>query len=166
MKKNRSQISPKVKQRNILCRTLPPHLVCQISGWYIYFRQIFSPESVSVDDAIFRTAIWSISRHRTEIKMTFLESWDQICWETRIFYSKIAIQKFELIWPEVDLILFCRWLASGQIKNGFDFWILHAKVTVNHVLHARKKIFWFWWSFVTWPWPVLSMTRVLTGYLH
>ena len=102
-KKIKPKYPKKIKTRNIGCRTLPPHLVYQILGWYIYFRQIFSPETVSVDDAIFRTAIWSISRHRTEIKMAFLKSSDQICWETRILYSKIAVRKFDLTWPELTL---------------------------------------------------------------
>ena len=78
----------KNQKRNVWYRTLPRRLVCQISGWYIYFVQTFSPETVSVDDVIFRTAIWSISRHRTEIIMTFLESYYQSGWEKHIFIRK------------------------------------------------------------------------------
>ena len=32
-------------------------------------------------------------------------------------------------------------LHGVRLQNGLDFWILRAKVTINHVPHARKRIF-------------------------
>ena len=69
-------------------RTMPGHLVRQRSGWYIDFRQTYGTRTVSIDDVIFQTAILSIFRHSTAIKMTFLESWDQIGSLTHIVYMK------------------------------------------------------------------------------
>ena len=57
----------------VCCRTMLGHLACQISGWYIYFWQTYSPKIISVGDVIFLIAILINSRHHTEIKMTFLE---------------------------------------------------------------------------------------------
>ena len=59
------------KFHTICCRPIPRHIECQISGWCIHFWQAYSPKTVFVDDVIFQTASLSISRHCTEIKMTF-----------------------------------------------------------------------------------------------
>ena len=149
-----------------MAESIPGHLACQISGWYIYFLQTYSPKIVFVDDLIFQTVILSIFRHRTEIKMTVLESWYQTGSETCIFYSKISIWEFDLFDPGLTWPFPVVDWHGVRLLNGFDFWILRSKKTINHVLHARKN--WFWWPFVTWPWPwpVLRMALMLTGYLH
>ena len=142
-----------------------------ISAWYNYlFWQTYSPKTVSVDDVIFSNCNFEHFRHRTEIKMPFLEFRDQTGLETHILCSKIAIWKFGFMWPRADLSLLCPWLAWSPLQNGFDFWILRAKVTINNVPHARKGIFYsgdLSLRFMTWPqpWPVLSMTLMLAEYL-
>ena len=47
-----------------------------------------------------QTTILSISRYRTEIQMTFLESWDQSGSEAHIWYLKN--QKIDHMWHGVD----------------------------------------------------------------
>ena len=102
----------------------------------------FSPRTISVDDAIFQTAILSISRHHTEINLSVFENGVQIGSETCIFYSKISIRKFDLACdPRLTWPLSVNYLHWVRFQNGFDFWILRAKVTINHVPHARKTIF-------------------------
>ena len=148
------------------------HLACQISDWYVYFCQTYSANILSVDDVIFLTAILTTSRLRTEIKMTFfLESGDQTGSETHIFYSKITIRKFTLCDLGLTRSFSVEDLHGARLQNGFDFWILREKVTINHVLRARKRIFDSAgpsWSFLTWPWPwlILGITLMLTGYLQ
>ena len=101
--------------------------------------------------SLFHTAILSICRHCTEIK-TFLECWDQTSPKMYVFWninSKIwryVTRGRPYPSPVVDL-------HGVRLQNGFEFWILRAKVTINHVLACPKESFWFWWLFVAWPWP-------------
>ena len=91
---------------------------------------------------LFQTAILNISGYRIEIKMTFLESLDQTGLETQIFYSKVSIRKFNLMWPGVDLTLLCRWLAWNQITKWLLF--LNATRRSDHKSCAvcpKKRIF-------------------------
>ena len=159
------------KKRAICCRSMPGHLACQISGSCIYFWQTYSPKTASVDDVIFQTAILSISGHRPEINMTFLESWDQTGSKTHILFSKNQLKNLTLCDPGLTRPFSVVDLHGVRLQNGLEFWILRAKVTINHVSHARKRVFDSGdvsWPFVTWPWPwpVLSMALMLTGYLH
>ena len=62
-------------------------------------------------------SILSISRHRTKIKMTFLEDWDKIGSEPYMFIRKKSIRKFDLMLPGVDPTLLFRRLALSQIAN-------------------------------------------------
>ena len=120
---------------------MPGHLACQISGWYIYFWQTYSPKTVSVDDVIFSNSILSILRHRREIKILF---WNPKINLVNIHISFIRKTQFENLtlcdpgltrpFPVVDL--YGVWL-----QNGLNFLILRAIVTINHVPHARKRIF-------------------------
>ena len=41
------------KYRKICCRSMPGHIACWTSGWYVYFWQTYSPKTVSIDDVIF-----------------------------------------------------------------------------------------------------------------
>ena len=148
---------------------MPVHLAYQISGWYIYFLQRYSPKHYPLKTLFFQTAILSISRYHKEIKMTFLESWDQTGSKSHIFIRQN--RKFDLMWPRVDRLFSVVDLHGIRLQKGFDFWMLHTKVTINHVPHARKRILNFCdfsWPFVTWPWrwPILSMSLMLTQYLH
>ena len=120
-----------------------------MSGWYIYFWQTHSPRTASIDGVIIQTAILSISGHCTETKMAFFGILRSYWFRNTHFYSKIPSRKFDLTWPDVDLILL-------RLQNGVDFLIM--RVTTNHVPNTRKRIL-FWWPFVTWrwPWPVLSV---------
>ena len=34
------------------------------------------------------------------------------------------------------------WLAWFRLQNGSEFWIIRVKVTINHVLQARKILIW------------------------
>ena len=105
------KISQTFEKRNICCITISGHMAYNILGWYIRFRQTYSPKTVFVDDVIFQTANLSISRHRKDIKMTFLESWEQTGSETRIFIRKCQSENLTFIWPEVNQTILYRWLA-------------------------------------------------------
>ena len=51
-------------------------------------------------------------------------------------------------------------LHRVRVQNGLNFWILRAKLTINHVPHARKRIFDsvdLSWPFVTWLDPVPNL---------
>ena len=71
--RKKSNIFKIFKNQHTCCRTIPRHLVCQISGFYIYFWQTYNTKTVSVD-TVLDTAIFSIYIYRTEIKMTIVES--------------------------------------------------------------------------------------------
>ena len=90
--------------------------------------------------SFFQTAILSISRHCTEIKKDIFvilrSNWFR---NTHFLFEKIenlTLCDRGLTWPfsVVDLHGF-------RLQNGFNFWILREKVTINHVPHARKRIF-------------------------
>ena len=57
------------------------------------------------------------------------------------------------IWPYVTRGL--TWpftvvdLHVVRLQNGFEFWILRPKVTIKTCAACPKKIFWNWWTFVT-----------------
>ena len=68
------------------------------------------------------------------------------------------------VWPDPSLLLT---FMGSDCKMQRFFLNLRAKVTINHVLHARKKR--FWWPFVTFrdlTLTLLSVTPLLTGYLY
>ena len=135
------------------------------------FGKLMAQKPHPLMTSFFETAILSISSHRTETKMVFLESWDQIGSETHIFYSKIPIWKFDRRWPEVNSALLCRWLAwAAKLLNGFDFWIIRAKVTVKSCVACPKKECLTLVTFHDLSWPDLdpcpylhTMTLKLTG---
>ena len=78
-------------------------------------------------------SIFSIYRHRTEIRMTFWNPMITLVQKHTIFIrKKKSIQKFDLKWPGVDL-------HEVWLQNDLDLWIPRAKVTINHVPHARKE---------------------------
>ena len=110
------------KKRTICCITMPGHLTCQISGRYIsIFGKHVAQKPYPWMMSFFHIAILSISRHRTKIKMTFLEFGDQTGSEINILYSKKIIRKFDLMWPGVDPTLPCRWISSSQIAKWRRF---------------------------------------------
>ena len=144
-------------------------------SWYIYFCETHvAPQTISIDDVVFSRCDFQYF-WRSEVKMPFLEYLDKNSWKRNIFYSKISIRKFEhcdtgLTWPfsVVDL-------HGVRSENGFDFWFFRAKVTIDHVPHARKRILILvtfrdvLWRFVTWPWSWPDdpyITLMLTGYLQ
>ena len=122
------------------------------------FWQTYSPKLYSLMTPFFQTAILSISRYRTGIKMTFLGILRPNWFRNTLFYSKISIWKFNLIWHGVDLTLRRCWLAWSQIANGFDFLILRSKRTITMCHMPEKKNFWFWWPFVPFRYLTLTLT--------
>ena len=164
------------KSRAMCCRTTPEDLVCQMSGRYVYIWHIwqqkpYRPKTVFVVDVIFRTAILSISRHRTEIKRHFWHPGIKLVQKHTFFIQKYEFQNLTLYDSGLTRPFFFVDLHGVRLQNSFDFWILRAEVTMNHVPHTRKRIFDFGelsWPFVTWPWHwrVFSMTLMLTGYLQ
>ena len=116
----------------------------------------------------FQTVILSISRHCTDIKITFLESSDQPGSETHIFIRRSQFGKLTLCDPGLTHPFSVVNLHGVRLQYGLDFWVIRAKVAINNVLHAKKTFFLFLWPFVTWPWPwlVLSMALMLRGYLR
>ena len=70
--------------------------------------------------SLFQIAILSISRHRTGIKMTFLESWDQTDSETRLFLRNL-FENLTLCGP-VLIRPFSVFGSHGvRLQNGLDF---------------------------------------------
>ena len=85
---------PKIFKISKKVHVVQPHL----GIWHAKFQSDISifdkhieQKPYSLITAFFQTAICSISRHRTEIKMTFLESWDQTPRNTH-FYSKYEFE--------------------------------------------------------------------------
>ena len=116
-----------------------------------------------------QAAILSIFMHRTEIKMTFLNPEIKLVQKTHFWFEKK--RNFDMLWPGFDPILLCCWLSWTQIAKWPRFVNSTCKIDYKSCAACPKKTFWFVdlsWPFVTWswPWPVLSMTFMLTGYLH
>ena len=72
--------------------------------------------------------------------MTFLESWDQTGSETQTSHA-IIIKNLTLYGPMLTRPFSAVDLHGVRLQNGLDFWIIRAKVTINHVRHSRKIIF-------------------------
>ena len=112
-----------------MLETIPGHLACQISETY-------SPKMVSVDDVIcFKLQFWAFLelnnknyileiRRSNWFKNTFL-------FENTNSKNLACDLRLSRDWPDPPL-----WLTGmGPIANGFDFWIIRAKVT-----QAQKRI--------------------------
>ena len=135
-----------------------------------FFWQRYSPKTVSVDDVIFffklrfgafldiaptKNGIFSILRPNQFINTYFFRRYQ--C-ENLILYDP------GLTWP--FYVADFQWVI---LQNGFDLWILLAKLTTKHV--PLPDFFLILWPFVTFSdktltRPVLSMTLMLTGYLQ
>ena len=128
-------------------------------------KHIGNPNSVFVDEVIFflnrsskklprqriRNFLLSIYRHHTKIKRTFLDSWEQTSSETHLFYSKISIRKFDLLWPGLTWLFSVVDLHGVKLQNGFDFF--NSTCKGDHKAYAAFPIFFILvkWPFVTWP---------------
>ena len=141
----------------ISCRTLPRHLACPISDWYVCLANI-QPKNRIRWWLIFKTAILSISRRHTGIKKTFLESWDQTGSETHIFLFKNTNSK---IWPYATRgwptfsVKTCM-KSDCRTASIFEFCL---KSDYKSCGACLKKNFWFWW----WPFvPFRGLTLTLT----
>ena len=156
------------KKRKICCKTMPGDIEFKIPGWCIYFWQTYGLKTVFIEkfDEKIQTAILSISRHRTEIKTTLLEYWDQNSSETHIFYSKMSIQKFYLEltlygpgvdrgWSGSSLSLACMESDCKMVS------ILNSTRKSDHKSYAAcpKKNFWSWWHFVNFHDLTLTLFR-------
>ena len=76
--------------------------------------------------SFFQTVIWSISRHRTVIKMTFLEFWNQTGSETHIFTRKKIHSKIWSYvtrgWSDPSLSLTCM-ESDCKMASSFEFYV-------------------------------------------
>ena len=97
------------------------------------FDKRIAQEPYSLVTALFQIAIFSISRHRTEIKMAFLEYWDQTPRNTH-FYSKYEFKNLSLYDPgltrpffvsiwKFTAIAFYNWVGLGLFWFLWFFWI-------------------------------------------
>ena len=69
--------------------------------------------------------------------MTFWESWEQTGSETHIFIRKYQFENLILCNPRLTWSFSVVDLHGVRLQNGFDFRILRAKLTINHVPHVR-----------------------------
>ena len=142
------------------------HTACQISCWYIYLWQAYGPKTVSVDDVIFRTAILSISRHCTEIKITFFWNPEIKLVQKHTFLNrKYKFENLTLCDPGLTQpfsVVDFHWVG---LQNGFNFWIPRSKMTTNMCCMPEKEflnlaIF----CDLTLTLTSFSMTLMLTGF--
>ena len=102
------------------------------------------------------------SPHRRRKLMAYFESWGNSEQETRAFYVKILIWKFDLIWPD--------WPPSKARLddviglNDCHHRYLRAKWPRKQVSHGMFVTSILWWPFVTWPRLFVNMPFVLTQY--
>ena len=115
--------------------------------------------TLSVDYVIFQTSILSISRHRREIKMTFLESWDQAGSETHVFlFENTNSKTWPYVtrgWPDPSLSL----TRMGQITKWLRFLNYTCKSDYKSCAACPKKNFWSSWPFVTFRDLTLILAR-------
>ena len=119
----------------------------------------------------FQTTNLSISKNRAEINIFFwILRWH---WFRNIhfLFENKTIRKFDLMWPNVDSTLLFRWLVWGQIAKWHQFFNSTRKSDCKSCAAWPKNNYLFWWPFMTfvtwhWPWPLLSMAFIFTGYLH
>ena len=143
-----SKFSKVSKNRIHFCSTLPCRIACQISGWYTYFWQTYSPKPYFWW-RYFQTAIWSISRHRTEIKWHFWNSEIELAQKHMLFVRKYQFDNLNLCDPGLTLPFSIVDFLGVRLQNGFDFWILRAKMPKKRVPHARTRVFEF--GDLSWP---------------
>ena len=151
---------------------MPEHLSCHFSCCYIYFWQIYSPKTVSVEHAnIFKLRFGEFLDIARKWKWYFWNAEIKLAQKHTFFVRENQFENLALCDPGLTRPFSVVGLYGVNLQDGPDFWILRAKVTINHVLHARKRFFYsgdISWPFVTWPWPwpVLSMALMFIGHLH
>ena len=72
------------------------------------------------NDVIFWNSIFGISNCRTTKQMTFLESWDKTGQDIYLLERKFRFSKFDLFWPELDLILGQMW---KWVSPSIEFYV-------------------------------------------
>ena len=137
---------------------MPGHLACQISDWYIYFGKHVAQKPHLLMTSFCQTATLSISRHRTQLKMTFLESWEQTGSEKHIcFIRKWQFKNLAWCDPGLTWLTPCRWRAWSQIAKLLRFLNSMCKSDHKSCIACPKRFFLFWWprdlSWLLMAWP-------------
>ena len=140
----KNSISKIFKSKNTCCRTIYGHLLWQISGWNINFCKHIAQNPIRWWRHFFKLQFWAficiaqkLKWHlwNTEVKLV-----QQHTQHTLFIYSKIPIRKFAWCDPRLTWLFSVVDLRDVRLQNGFSFWILSAKVTINHVPSHRKKL--------------------------
>ena len=105
------------------------------------FGKCIAKNPYSLMTSSIQASIQRIFKHCTEIKTTFLESSDQTGSETQTFYSKNQFENFTLCDPGLTRHFSVLNCMVSDCKMASFFVIIRAKVTINHVPHARKSTF-------------------------
>ena len=63
----------------------------------------------------------------------------------------MSIRKFDLMWPNADLTLLCRWLAWGQVAKWLQFSNSTCKSGHKSCATCPKKIFFYNFGDLLWP---------------
>ena len=134
------------------------------------FGKHIAPKPNLLMTSFFRLQFWAFLDPTQKQKWPFWNPEIKLV-QKHSFYSKIPIQKFAFMWPEVVLTLLCHWLTWGEIAKWYRFLNSTCKIGYKSCAACPKNNFWFWWlswHFVTWswPWPVLCMIFMLTWYLY
>ena len=124
------------------------------------FGKHIAPKPNLLMTSFFRLQFWAFLDPTQKQKWPFWNPEIKLV-QKHSFYSKIPIQKFaflcgpRLSWPfsVIDL-------RGVRLQNGIDFWILRAKLAINHVPHARKIIL-ILVTFVTFRDLILTLTSTL-----
>ena len=98
--------------------------------------------------SFFQTAILSIPKHRTGIKKLLFPRIQGSNWYRNEIFENANSEIWLYVtrgWPGPSMSFTC----VGSDLKWLSFWILQAKVTINHVPHAWKGFFYF--SDLSWP---------------
>ena len=160
----------KIFKKRITCfKVMPGHLAYQVLGWYIYFWQTYSPKTIFVDDVIFSNYDFehclTSHRNKSDILGILRSDW----FRNTHFYSKISIQNFYLTymtrgWPDPSLSLTCMW-SDCKMASIFEFYV-QKRPLITCRMPQNELLILVTFRDLTWPWSVLSMTPMLTGYLQ
>ena len=118
-----------IKKRKICGRNMPGNIPCQISGWYIYFWQTYSPKTVSVYDVIFSNCdlehFLTSHRNKNDIFAILNSNWLKNTKNTFVFFvckyqfENLTLRDPEFTWPFSVVIL-----DGVRLQNGFFFSII------------------------------------------
>ena len=102
---------------------------------YPCLANIYPQNRIGLYHFLFELRFWAflnIARHSWNPEIKLVQKYTFFIWNK---IENLTLSDPEMTWPFPVV-----GLRGIRLQNSSDFWILRAKVIINHVPHARKKL--------------------------